>query len=122
MVHRGLSPDSQRYYESAFPTIASRKAVLQFPREVPIDGKPADNAATIQAFGDWLTRTQLPKILFHGNPGTLIGEEKVAWCKENLSNLQIVDIGEGLHFVQEDNPDLIGDKLSKWYADLKTYR
>ena len=117
-VHRGLSPEAQSYYESAFPTIASRKAVRQFPREVPIDGKPADNAATIRGFGEWLTRTELPKILFHGNPGTLIGQEEVAWCRENLPNLQVVDIGDGLHFVQEDNPDLIGAELSRWYANL----
>jgi haloalkane dehalogenase len=118
MVYRGLSPEAQRYYASAFPTIASRKAVRRWPREIPIDGKPADNAATVEAFGKWLTRTQLPKILFHGNPGTIIRKKEVAWCRENLANLRIVDIGDGYHFIQEDNPDLIGTELSKWYATL----
>jgi haloalkane dehalogenase len=118
MVYRGLSPEAQRYYASAFPTVASRKAVRQWPREIPIDGKPADNAAIVEAFGDWLTRTELPKLLFHGNPGTIIRKEEVEWCRENLANLQIVDIGDGYHFIQEDNPDLIGAELSKWYATL----
>jgi haloalkane dehalogenase len=118
MVYRGLSPEAQRYYASAFPTIASRKAVRQWPREIPIDGRPADNAATVEAFGDWLTRTELPKLLFHGNPGTIIRKKEVAWCRENLANLRIVDIGDGYHFIQEDNPDLIGTELSKWYATL----
>jgi haloalkane dehalogenase len=118
MVYRGLSPEAQRYYASAFPTVASRKAVRQWPREIPIDGKPADNAAIVEAFGDWLTRTELPKLLFHGNPGTIIRKKEVAWCRENLANLRIVDIGDGYHFIQEDNPDLIGTELSKWYATL----
>ena len=58
------------------------------------------------------------KILFHGSPGTIIRTQEVAWCRENLANLQIVDIGVGHHFIQEDNPDLIGAELSKWHAAL----
>ena len=118
MVARGLTPEAQAYYASAFPTIASRQAVRQWPQEIPIDGKPADNDATVGAFGEWLTRTELPKILFHGSPGTIIREDDVAWVRENLANLQVVDIGDGLHFIQEDNPGLIGSELSKWYATL----
>jgi haloalkane dehalogenase len=117
-THRDLSSEAQAYYASAFPTVASRKALRQWPREVPIAGKPADNVAVIEAYREWLTRTELPKLLFHADPGALIDAEAVAWCRENLSNLQTVDIGDGLHFVQEDNPDLIGSELAKWYAAL----
>ena len=118
MVHRDLEPAVRDYYASAFPTIASRKAVRQWPREIPIEGKPADNAATIGAYAEWLTQTQLPKLLFHANPGAAITEADVAWSREHLPNLQTVDVGEGLHFIQEDNPDAIGAGLSKWYASL----
>ncbi len=118
MVCRGLSPGAQKYYASAFPSISSRKAVRQWPREIPINGTPTDNTATIEAYGEWLPNTQLPKILFHGSPGTIIRADEVAWCRENLANLQIVDIGDGYHFIQEDNPDLIGAEPSKWYASL----
>jgi len=118
MVHRGLSAEAQAYYASAFPNIASRKAVRQWPREVPISGSPADNVAVIKAYGEWLTRTKLPKILFHGSPGIIIRPQEVAWCRENMANLQTVDIGDGLHFIQEDNPHLIGAELAKWQAAL----
>ncbi len=33
-------------------------------------------------------------------------------------NLKTVDIGPGLHFVQEDNPHEIGRELAKWYKGL----
>ena len=115
---RGLSDEAQAYYASAFPTVASRKAVRQWPLEVPISGKPADNVAVIEAYRDWLTQTELPKILFYGHPGAIIGDEQFAWCTENMPNLQTMDIGDGIHFLQEDNPELIGSELAKWYAAL----
>ena len=118
MIQRDLNPEIYDYYASAFPTVASRKAVRQWPREIPIEGKPPDNNATIGAYADWLKTTELPKILFHANPGAAITEAEVSWCRQNLSNLKTVDIGEGLHFIQEDNPDMIGAGLSTWYALL----
>ncbi|NNC74465.1 MAG: haloalkane dehalogenase [Acidimicrobiia bacterium] len=117
-THRKLSPEAQAYYASAFPTVASRKPVRQWPREVPISGKPADNVAVIEGYRKWLTTTEFPKLLFHSQPGAIIDEAGVAWCKENLSNLTAVDIGKGIHFVQEDNPQLIGTELASWYSQL----
>jgi len=117
-THRKLSSEAQAHYASAFPTVASRKAVRQWPLEVPISGKPADNVAVIDAYREWLTRTELPKLLFYASPGAIIGADDVTWCREHLSNLHAVDIGDGIHFVQEDNPELIGSELAKWHAAL----
>ena len=41
-----------------------------------------------------------------------------AWCRETFPNLDTVDIGDGIHFVQEDNPHQIGEKLAEWYVSL----
>ena len=117
-THRTLGSEAQAHYASAFPTVSSRKAVRQWPLEVPISGKPADNVAVIEAYRDWLTRTELPKLLFYATPGAIIGADGVAWCREHLSNLHAVDVGEGIHFVQEDNPELIGSELARWHAAL----
>lgn len=118
MIERDLDPVAREYYASAFPTVASRKAVRQWPREIPIEGNPADNAVTIGAYAEWLTRTPLPKLLLHASPGAAITETDVEWCRENLPNLQTADVGVGTHFIQEDNPDGIGAALSAWYAAL----
>ena len=117
-THRGLSDEAQAYYASAFPTMASRKAVRQWPVEVPISGKPADNVAVIEAYRDWLTRTEIPKLMFYCHPGAIINDTQAAWCREHMPNLKAIDIGDGIHFVQEDNPELIGTELAKWYAAL----
>jgi haloalkane dehalogenase len=118
LTYNKISPEALAYYGSAFPTIASRKAVLQWPREVSLEGKPADNTETIEAYRQWLTRTEVPKLLFYGNDGVAIKEAEVAWCREHLSNPDVIDLGEGIHFLQETHPHTIGTELSKWYAGL----
>jgi len=35
-----------------------------------------------------------------------------------MKNLETVDIGPGVHFVQEDNPHKIGEELARWYQGL----
>ncbi len=118
LTHAKMSPEALAYYAAAFPTVASRKAVRQWPAEVPLDGSPADNATVVEAYREWLTRTEVPKLLFHGNAGVAIKDAEVAWCRENLSNLEVVDLGDGIHFLQETHPEKIGRALSKWYAGL----
>lgn len=85
LTHAKLNPMALAYYGSACPTIASRKAILQWPRELPLDGKPADNVVVVEAYLQWLTQTEVPKLLFHGNDGVAIKVPDVAWCREHLS-------------------------------------
>ena len=56
--------------------------------------------------------------MFHAKPGTLMRPPVVDWCRENLPNLEAVDLGRGIHFVQEDAPHEIGLALAEWYARL----
>ena len=59
-----------------------------------------------------------PKLLLYATPGGIIDAAAVAWCEEHLPNVQTVDIGEGIHYLQEDKPHLIGEELAKWYQGL----
>lgn len=117
-IVRELSAEEKAHYEAPYPTIASRKALCQWPCEVPIDGKPADVHQAVAEYNRKLQESELPKILFHATPGGIINEELLGWCKNNLKHLQTVDIGKGIHFIQEDNPSLIGEELAKWYEAL----
>ena len=106
------------YYLAPFRTIQSRKAIRQWPREIPLDGQPSDVYKIMSDYSQKLQTSELPKILFFGSPGAIINSDAVDWCMQNLKNLKTVDIGEGLHYVQEDNPHLIGEELAKWYQNL----
>jgi haloalkane dehalogenase len=86
LTYAQMSPDALAYYRSAFPTVVSRRAVRQWPLELPLDGIPVHNAAVVEAYRQWLTRTEVPKLLFYGNAGVAIKEAEVVWCREHLSN------------------------------------
>jgi len=118
MVVRKLSAEEMDYYKSPYKSIKSRKPVRQWPLEIPIDGQPSDVHDVILNFSQKLQDSELPKILFHADPGIAIDDKMVDWCKKNLKNLRTVDIGKGLHFIQEDNPHMIGEELADWYQDL----
>lgn len=115
---RELTEEETAYYGQPYQTIASRKPVRQWPCEIPFEGQPADVYQVINNYSQWLQESRLPKLLFHASPGALLRDEMVAWLKENLANLTTVDVGQGVHFIQEDHPHLIGERLAAWYSDL----
>src|SRR5262249_19751764 len=59
-VVRGLTEAEMAHYRAPFPDRASRKPVLAWPREIPIEGEPADVVAIVTAYRDALTRSPLP--------------------------------------------------------------
>jgi haloalkane dehalogenase len=115
---RKLTAEEMRRYAEPFSTWASRRPVLQWPREIPIDGNPADVERTVRSYSNWLEVSELPKLLFHATPGGLIPPPLAEWVKANFKNLEAVDIGQGIHYVQEDNPHQIGEALAAWYGRL----
>jgi haloalkane dehalogenase len=118
LILRKLSSEEKDHYKSPYKTIKSRKAVRQFPRDLPMDGEPKDVHEACSNYNQKLQQSELPKLLIYATPGSLITSKDVDWCKENLKNLKTVDFGEGLHYIQEDNPHLIGAELAKWYQEL----
>ncbi len=118
MTVRKLSAQEMRAYHEPFPSVGSRKAVRQWPLEIPLGGQPADMVELVSAYSHKLQESDTPKLLFYGNPGAIVRAQAVDWCRRNLKNLQTVDIGEGLHYLQEDNPRLIGEELAKWHTSL----
>lgn len=118
MIIRKLSKEEIDYYEMPFPTITSRKAIRVWPIEVPLDGNPKHTYEIIKAYGEWLKESSIPKLFFYAHPGAIILKDTVEYIKSNFSNMKTVDIGEGLHFIQEDNPHQIGEEIAKWYKEI----
>ena len=118
-VMRELSEEEMAAYRAPFPDPASRKPILHEVRDIPIEGQPADVHDVMEENRYHLVHSDVPKLLLYAQPGAIIGPGEVAWCKENLSNLAAVDVGEGLHFLPEDRPDEIGQALAAWLESLK---
>lgn len=117
-VVRPLTEPEMNRYREPFRAPASRKPIWRFPNELPIAGEPADVVEAVNSYHYKLQQSPLPKLLFHATPGVLITAPVVAWCRQHLPKLTTVDIGPGRHFLQEDNPHLIGAELAKWYRTL----
>lgn len=97
---------------------ASREVLLTWTNQVPIEQKPSDVHDIVTRYHQWLMETELPKIIFWGTPGAIITPEKAAWYGKELKNVTMVDLGQGLHYLQEDHPHEIGRQLGQWAGRL----
>jgi haloalkane dehalogenase len=94
--------------------------MLQFPRQISFDGvEPKYVVAGQKRIADYLTTTDIPKLLMTFTPGALVGPKRAQWAKDNLPNIQVTHIGEGVHFVQEDHPEAIGETIQTWMTKHK---
>jgi haloalkane dehalogenase len=119
-THRALTSKEMEIYSEPYPTVASRLPVRQWPLEIPIDGSPKDVYEEVSYYSEWLQTTELPKLLFYAQPGGIIDEKVRTWCANAMSNITMVDIGDGMHYLQEDNPHLIGEELASWYTTVSS--
>ena len=117
-VVRKLSEEEMNHYREPLKEPGSRKPTWRWPNEVPIDGVPPDVTEVVETYNQWLQQSDLPKLLFYATPGGIVPAPAVEWCKQRLKNLKTVDIGQGIHFLQEDNPHLIGSELAKWFSSI----
>jgi haloalkane dehalogenase len=113
----GWEEERNRYREP-FRRLKDRKPLWRWPNEIPIDGQPKDVFEIVQNYSQKLQESELPKLLFYAEPGGILPKEMVDWCKQHLKNLQTVHIGQGIHYLQEDNPHVIGSELAMWYKNL----
>ncbi len=117
-VVRDLTPAEMDAYRAPFVDPASREPLFVWPNQIPIEGIPADTTARVQAYGDWLMQTDLPKLHVTVSPGILNPPELVDFLTANLSNYETAYVGVGTHFIQEDHPDLIGHAIADWVRRL----
>ena len=117
-VLNGLSAEDHAVYRAPYPTRESRRPLLAWPRAMPIEGKPADVVARIEAYDVWLAESgDIPKLLltFDGPAETLlIGEAMAAWCRANVASLEVENCGPARHVAPEDQPEAIVAAISGW--------
>ena len=113
-VARGLTEEEMAHYRAPYPDEASRKPTLVWPREVPIAGEPMRNVQMVQRYSAWMTGTEMPMIHLWAKPGALNPEPVAEWLVQNISHLESVFVGRGIHFIQEDQPEVIGRAIADW--------
>jgi haloalkane dehalogenase len=115
---RSPSEEEMQAYREPFLDPASRIPMLRWPREIPIEGFPADVGELIMANQKVIGDPLLPKLLLSATPGAVITETEVAWCRENGRSLTIAHVGAGTHFLPADQPEAITAQLCRWLNSL----
>jgi haloalkane dehalogenase len=117
-IERKLTPEEMSVYRAPFLTRESRKPVWRFPNDLPIEGRPADVYSTLEVAEEALIQSTYPKLLIVGNPGALVTPAFADSCAKKLKNCRAVQLSSGLHYLQEDHPDVIGANIKEWLLDL----
>ena len=117
-IVRKLTAEEMSVYRAPFPTPESRLPTWRFPNEVPIAGQPADVYLTMEKAHRALAESLYPKLLFAGDPGAFISPAFAATFAKNLKNCRLEQLPSGIHYLQEDHPDIIGTKVKEWLVDL----
>ena len=94
----------------------SRRPTLTWPREIPFDGEPADLAELAQRYADWLSVSNVPKLFINADPGIILVGAQREFCR-TWPNQREVTV-RGLHYIQEDSPNEIGQAIAEWHASL----
>ena len=94
----------------------SRRPTLTWPREIPIDGEPADVVKIVGDYANWLVKGEVPKLFIDADPGAILVGKQRDFCRAwpNQTNVTV----KGHHFVQEDSPDEIGQAIADWHLTL----
>jgi haloalkane dehalogenase len=115
---RKLADEEMSVYRAPFPTPESRRPTWVFPNELPIAGEPADVYAIVEQAHRALAQSFYPKLLFAGDPGALISPAFAESFAKGLKNCRVVQLRSGLHYLQEDHPDVIGAYIKEWLIEL----
>ncbi len=94
----------------------SRRPTLTWPRQIPVDGEPADVVAIVNEYAQWLSGSPAPKLFINADPGTILTGRQRDFCRK-WPNQREVTV-KGLHFIQEDSPHEIGAALADWYRSF----
>lgn len=117
LIKRKLSKLEKATYKQPFPTRESRIPMFVLPHSFPKKGRnaqPGDMADYLNKNAEFLTQSNIPKLLLFAKPGMLVNKKVLAWAGENLPALTVQHVGKGKHLIEEDVPDAIGGAIHSW--------
>ncbi len=116
-VLRGLSEAEMAVYRRPYLTPGeSRRPTLSWPRELPLDGDPADVTVIVADYADWLAECDLPKLFINADPGVILTGRQREVCRRWPHQREITV--RGAHFLPEDCPHAIGRAISDWLREI----
>lgn len=116
-VIRGLGEDEMEVYRRPYLEAGeSRRPTLTWPRQIPLDGEPADVVAIVDDYSRWLSTSDVPKLFINADPGVILTGAQREYCRAWPNQTEITV--PGYHFIQEDSPAEIGQAVAGWVSTL----
>ena len=115
-IIRDLTEEEHDEYRRPFVEPEHRRPTLTWPRQIPIEGEPADVTEIVQAYGDWLSTSDVAKLFVNADPGAILTGPQRDFAR-SWPNLTEVTVA-GNHFIQEDSPDELGQALADFLGTL----
>jgi haloalkane dehalogenase len=116
-IIRKLSDAEMDEYRRPFAEAGEgRRPTLTWPRQIPLEGEPPDVVEIVQSYADWLSTSDVPKLFINAEPGTILtgAQREFARAWPNQTEITVA----GIHFIQEDSADEIGEALADWLRQL----
>ncbi|WP_394938646.1 haloalkane dehalogenase [uncultured Ilumatobacter sp.] len=112
-IIRKLSDEEMDEYRRPFLNAGEdRRPTLTWPRQIPLDGEPADVVEIVQSYADWLSTSDVPKLFVNADPGTILTGPQREFARTWPNQTEVTVAGS--HFIQEDSADEIGGALAGW--------
>ena len=112
-IIRKLSEAEMNEYRRPFLNAGEdRRPTLTWPRQIPLDGEPADVVKIVQSYADWLSTSDVPKLFVNADPGTILTGPQREFARTWPNQTEVTVAGS--HFIQEDSADEIGVALADW--------
>jgi haloalkane dehalogenase len=115
-IIRKLTAEEMAAYRAPYQNREARLPTLVWPRELPIDGAPADVVEIVNHYGEWLSGSRLPKLFISAEPGAVLIGRGRDFCR-SWPNQREVTV-EGSHFIHEDSPNKIGVAIREFVKEL----
>ena len=116
-VLRGLTEDEMAVYRRPFENEGeTRRPTLTWPRQIPLDGKPADVHEIVARYADWLCHSGVPKLFINAEPGAILTGPQREFCRGFPNQIEVTVAGS--HFIQEDSPREIAAAIREWLDAL----
>jgi haloalkane dehalogenase len=115
-VIRTLSEAEMDAYRAPYLEPDDRQPLLNWPRQIPIEGEPENVVALVNEYGAFMAGSDIPKLFINADPGSILVGPQREFCR-SWPNQQEVTV-KGLHFIQEDSPLEIGQAVASWLRTL----
>ena len=79
-----------------------RRPTLTWPRQIPVEGEPADVASVVASYGEAMARSTVPKLFINADPGRLLSGRTRELCRTWPNQTEITVPGR--HYIQEGQP------------------